>query len=313
VVDEAVNDFRFSKDSYLQKKKPLSVLCIPILHQNKFIGILYLENNLATGVFTHERLTLLRLLTGQIAVSINNSILYENLEQKVTDRTEEVVRQKDIIEFERQQSEKLLLNILPEETAIELKRTGKAQPQRFEDVTVLFTDFVNFSKISEELTPHVLLETLGFYFGAFDEIISHHDLEKIKTIGDSYMCVGGLPLPDEKNTEKTVAAAVEMRDFILHSKHERTAEGKPCFDCRIGIHTGSVIAGIIGTKKFAYDIWGDTVNTAARMQQKSETNRINISGPTHEKIKAFYNCHHRGKIEAKNKGFIDMYFVDGKK
>src|SRR5205085_12020069 len=144
VVDEAVNDFRFSKDSYLQKKKPLSVLCIPILHQNKFIGILYLENNLATGVFTHERLTLLRLLTGQIAVSINNSILYENLEQKVTDRTEEVVRQKDIIEFERQQSEKLLLNILPEETAIELKRTGKAQTQRFDDVTVIFNDYVTF-------------------------------------------------------------------------------------------------------------------------------------------------------------------------
>ena len=313
VIDEAVNDFRFSKDTYLQKKKPLSVLCIPILHQNKFVGILYLENNLATGVFTHERLTLLRLLSGQIAVSINNSILYENLEQKVADRTEEIVRQKDVIEYERQQSEKLLLNILPEETAIELKRTGTAQPKRFEDVTVLFTDFVDFSKFSEQLTPDALLEALGFYFGAFDDIIPRYNLERIKTIGDSYMCAGGLPSHDEENTEKTVAAAIEMRDFIIRAKRERTTSGKPCFDCRIGIHTGSVIAGIVGTKKFAYDIWGDTVNTASRMQEKGEANRINISGSTYEKIKLQYNCHHRGKIEAKNKGFIDMYFVDGRK
>ena len=313
VIDEAVNDFRFSKDPYLQKKKPLSVLCMPILHQNKFIGILYLENNLATGAFTHERLTLLRLLSGQIAVSINNSILYENLEQKVADRTEEIVRQKDIIEQERQQSEKLLLNILPEETAIELKRTGKAEPQRFEKVTVLFTDFVDFSKISEQLTPDVLLEALGFYFAAFDEIISQYDLEKIKTIGDSYMCAGGLPLPDERNIEKTVTAAIEMRDFVLKSKRERTASGKPCFDCRIGVHTGSVIAGIIGTKKFAYDIWGDTVNTAARMQQKGEANRINISGTTYELIKHSFECTHRGRIEAKNKGLVDMYFVEGRR
>jgi len=313
VIDEAVNDFRFSKDPYLQRKKPLSVLCMPILHQNKFIGILYLENNLATGAFTHERLTLLRLLSGQIAVSINNSILYENLEQKVADRTEEIVLQKNIIEHERQQSEKLLLNILPEETAIELKRTGKTEPRRFEKVTVLFTDFVDFSKISEQLTADVLLEGLSFYFAAFDDIISRYDLEKIKTIGDSYMCAGGLPLPDEKNIEKTVTAAIEMRDFVLKSKPERVASGKPCFDCRIGVHTGSVIAGIIGTKKFAYDIWGDTVNTAARMQQKGEANRINISGTTYELIKHSFYCTHRGRIEAKNKGLIDMYFVEGRR
>lgn len=312
VMDEAVNDFRFSKDIYLQKKKPLSVLCMPILHQNKFIGILYLENNLATGVFTLERLTLLRLLSGQIAVSINNSILYENLEQKVMDRTEEVVKQKDIIEHERQQSEKLLLNILPFETATELKLTGKAQPQRFENVTVLFTDFVGFSKVSEQLNPDMLLEVLGFYFAAFDEIISKYDLEKIKTIGDSYMCAGGLPLPDENNTEKTIAAAIEMRNFILSTKQERIASGKHSFDCRIGIHTGSVIAGIIGTKKFAYDIWGDTVNTAARMEQNGQEGKINISGATYELIKHLFHCTHRGRIEAKHKGLIDMYFVEGR-
>jgi class 3 adenylate cyclase len=202
---------------------------------------------------------------------------------------------------------------LPEETAIELKRTGKSQPKRFDNVTVLFTDFVDFSKISEQFTPDALLEALGFYFGAFDEIISRYDLEKIKTIGDSYMCAGGLPLADKENSEKTVAAAIEMRDFILQCKQERMALGKPFFDCRIGIHTGSVIAGIVGSKKFAYDIWGDTVNTAARMQQRGEANRINVSGSTYELIKLQYQCHHRGKIEAKNKGLIDMYFVEKKR
>lgn len=123
----------------------------------------------------------------------------------------------------------------------------------------------------------------------------------------------GLPLPDETNIEKTVTAAIEMRDFVLKCKPERMASGKPCFDCRIGVHTGSVIAGIIGTKKFAYDIWGDTVNTAARMQQKGEANRINISGITYELIKHSFECTHRGRIEAKNKGLVDMYFVEGRR
>jgi class 3 adenylate cyclase len=248
------------------------------------------------------------LLSGQIAVSINNSILYENLEQKVMDRTEEVVRQKDIIEHERQQSEKLLLNILPAETAAELKLTGKAQPQRFENVTVLFTDFVGFSKISEQLNPDVLLEALGFYFAAFDEITSRYGLEKIKTIGDSYMCAGGLPLPDDRNTEKTVAAAIEIRDFMLKTKKERIAAEKPVFDCRIGVHTGPVIAGIIGTKKFAYDIWGNTVNIASRMESYGEINKVNLSGETYELIKDKFEFTFRGKIELKHEQFIDMYY-----
>jgi len=313
VADEAVSDFRFSKDIYVQKRKPLSMLCMPILHQNKFSGMLYLENNLATGAFTKDRISMLHLLSGQIAVSINNSILYENLEQKVQDRTEEIVQQKNIIEKEKQQSEKLLLNILPAETAAELKRTGKSQPQRFDNVTVLFTDFVSFSKISEPLEPDEMLESLSFYFGAFDEIVSRYGLEKIKTIGDSYMCAGGLPVRDEANTEKTVAAAIEMRDFVLKTTPERKKNGKPVFQCRFGVHTGQVIAGIIGNKKFAYDIWGNTVNIASRMESSGVPNKVNLSGETYDQIKDKFECTYRGKIALKHEGYIDMFFAERKK
>jgi class 3 adenylate cyclase len=170
---------------------------------------------------------------------------------------------------------------------------------------VLFTDFVGFTSISEKLTPKELVAEIHYCFTAFDTITERHGLEKIKTIGDAYLAVCGLPNADEQHAKKTVQAAIEIREFI----NKRFKDGGK-FTIRIGINSGSVVAGIVGVKKFAYDIWGDTVNTATRMEQHSINGKINISEATYQLVKNDFTCTHRGKIEAKNKGKVDMYFVE---
>ena len=208
---------------------------------------------------------------------------------------------------EKQKSEDLLLNILPAEVAEELKETGGAKAKHFDNVTVLFTDFVNFTKVAETLTPQELVNELHTCFKAFDDIIGKHNIEKIKTIGDAYLAVCGLPLADELHPKKVVQAALEIVAF-MQNRHQQM--GNKTFEIRIGVNSGSVVAGIVGVKKFAYDIWGDTVNTAARMEQHSEAGKVNISGSTYELVKDQFHCAHRGKISAKGKGEIDMYFVN---
>ncbi|MFM9945713.1 MAG: adenylate/guanylate cyclase domain-containing protein [Bacteroidia bacterium] len=239
------------------------------------------------------------------------------LEQKVEERThqlketnEELSHTLKVVEKERQKSEALLHNILPEEVALELKEFGKSDARLFNEVTVMFTDFVNFTSISEKLTPEELVHELDFCFQKFDEIITTHDLEKIKTIGDAYLAVGGLPLPHKHHAHLVVKAAKEICDFMKWYEARRRKDNLPHFEVRVGVHSGPVVAGIVGVKKFAYDIWGDTVNTASRMESSSEPGRINISGATYELVKNEIKCQHRGKIEAKNKGMIDMYFVE---
>ncbi len=221
-----------------------------------------------------------------------------------------VFRQRNKISKARKRSDELLLNILPKEVAEELKATGSTTARDFESVTVMFTDFKNFTAMSEKLTAQELVNEINYCYSAFDNIITKHGIEKIKTIGDSYMCAGGLPVANKTNSVDTVTAAIEIRDFMLNEKQKRKAEGKPFFEIRIGCNTGSVVAGIVGIKKFAYDIWGDTVNIASRMESSGEAGKINISGSTYELVKDKFSCTHRGKIEAKNKGMIDMYFVE---
>jgi class 3 adenylate cyclase len=174
----------------------------------------------------------------------------------------------------------------------------------------MFTDFKDFSKISEQLTPSELVKEIDFCFSAFDHIIQKYNIEKIKTIGDAYMCVGGLPIPSETHAQDVVNAAIEIRDFMDKHNLEKKLKGEHQFRIRIGIHTGSVVAGIVGVKKFAYDIWGDTVNIASRIESSGEPAKVNISGSTYEIVKNHFNFNYRGKIEAKNKGQIDMYFVE---
>lgn len=224
------------------------------------------------------------------------------LEEKVRERTKQ-------LEAEKQKSDDLLLNILPAEVAEELKNRGNTEAKLFDEVTVMFTDFVNFTKAAEAMTPKELVNELDTCFKAFDEIIGRHGIEKIKTIGDAYLAVAGLPVADECHATNMVNAALEINAFMLGHKQRL---GEHAFEVRIGIHSGSVVAGIVGVKKFAYDIWGDTVNTAARMEQASEPGKINISQVTYELVKNSFNCNFRGEITAKNKGAMKMYFVESR-
>lgn len=300
VIQNAVTDSRYKDDTYIQREKPQSILCLPVINQGKFIGVLYLENNLTTGAFTQDRVELLSLLSVQIAVSIDNSMLYNHLEQKVQERTVELAN-------EKKKSDDLLYNILPEETALELKRKGYAEARHFEKVTILFTDFEGFTAISEKLTPQELVREIDECFRAFDAITAKYGLEKIKTIGDSYMAAGGLPVPNSTHAENVVAAALELRNWM--TQHNLTKTGVT-FEVRIGINTGSVVAGIVGTRKFQYDIWGDAVNLASRMETAGKPGKVNISHSTYELVRDKYNCEYRGEIEAKGKGKVKMYFVE---
>lgn len=227
----------------------------------------------------------------------------KELESKIEQRTIE-------LKTEKQKSDELLLNILPAEIADELKQRGEAEPKLFEKVTVLFTDFVGFTTISEQLTPKQLVNEIHYCFMAFDTIIEKNGLEKIKTIGDAYLAVCGMPIADESHAQKVINAALDIQDFMREYKAERTSNQKVFFETRIGVHTGALVAGIVGKKKYAYDIWGDTVNMAARMEQNSFAGKINISGSTYNLVKNKFNCQYRGKIQAKNKGEVDMYFVE---
>jgi len=228
------------------------------------------------------------------------------LEQKVTERTSELRAQKE-------RSDELLLNILPEEVAEELKAKGHADAQMIEQVTVLFTDFKGFTEISEHLTPQGLVSVINECFSEFDNIMEKHGVEKIKTIGDSYMAAGGLPSPNKTHALDVVKACMEIQEFMRNYKVKMQNGEEIVFEARIGVHTGPVVAGIVGLKKFAYDIWGDTVNTASRMESSGEVGMVNISETTYEYVKDYFTCVHRGKISAKGKGQMDMYFVKGPK
>ena len=211
------------------------------------------------------------------------------------------------IQEEQRKSDGLLLNILPQEIADELKASGQATPRLYESATVLFSDFVNFTRLSAILTPKQLIDELNECFLAFDEICERHGLEKIKTIGDAYMCAGGLPVPNETHAADAVSAALEMYSWLEARKHERPDSHLK--EMRIGIHTGPVMAGVIGKNKFAYDIWGDAVNLAARLEEHGEPGKVNISSATKEAVKHLHLATHRGQKQVHNKGLVDMYFI----
>ncbi|MDH3697344.1 MAG: adenylate/guanylate cyclase domain-containing protein [Flavobacteriaceae bacterium] len=225
-------------------------------------------------------------------------------------RNKYVQKTKKIIEGEQARSEELLLNILPKQTAEELKEKGKVTAKKFESVSVLFTDFVGFTKYAEMLDPEKLVESMDFYYGHFDSIMEKFGLEKIKTVGDSYMCAGGLPFEDPEHAVKIVNAARDIIAFVEEAKKDRS-EDTIRFDIRIGINSGPIVAGVVGTKKFAYDIWGDTVNVASRMENSSSAGKINISENTYALVKDHFECEARGEVAIKNHGKMNMYYVKG--
>jgi len=229
----------------------------------------------------------------------------DDLDREVHERTAELRQERD-------RSDELLLNILPKEVAEELKAKGEAEAKLIDHVTVLFTDFKGFTAMSEKLSPKELVRDIHECFSAFDHIMEKHGVEKIKTIGDAYMAVGGLPVANNTHAMDVLRAAFELRDFIAEGKANKVAMGLPYFEIRIGVHTGPVVAGIVGVKKFAYDIWGDTVNTASRMESSGEAGQVNISATTYALVKDDPGMRFtpRGKVAAKGKGEIEMWFAD---
>jgi adenylate cyclase len=226
------------------------------------------------------------------------------LEQIINKRTEDLI-------IEKEKSENLLANVLPKNTASEIMEKGKATKIKYNFVTVLFSDIQGFTKIAEETNPEVLIDELDKFFFYFDSVVERLGIEKIKTIGDAYMCAGGIPEKNRTNPVEVILAALEMQVYMSKLKESTDLEGMKFWDIRIGIHTGTVVAGVVGQKKLSYDIWGDTVNTASRMESSGEAGKINISGTTYEFVKEFFICEHRGKMPVKYKGELDMYFVQG--
>lgn len=222
------------------------------------------------------------------------------LERIIQERTSELMREKE-------KTDELLANMLPKDTADELKNTGKASSHKFDMATVLFSDIQGFTKIAEQMNPEKLIDELDNFFFQFDSVVEKYNIEKIKTIGDAYMAAGGIPYKNRTNPVEVVLAALEMQEYMKTLKKKNT----DIWDLRIGIHTGAVIAGVVGHKRISYDIWGDTVNTASRMESSGEAGKINISGQTYEMVKEFFICEYRGRMPVKYKGDIDMYFVKG--
>ena len=230
--------------------------------------------------------------------------------RKVNDEIEEA---RESLAKEKEKSERLLLNILPVEIAEELKRSGAVEPVFYPCASVLFTEFKGFTRVARNMTPKQLVDELDFFFSAFDRIIERYGLEKLKTIGDAYMCAGGIPRGCDDHTVRIVNAAWDIHLFMEQLKRRRQARGEPFWELRCGVHAGPLMAGVIGKKKFAYDIWGDAVNIASRLESGGEAGKVNISKEVYELVKGDFDCEHRGQIPIKNRGEIDMYFVTGRR
>lgn len=234
----------------------------------------------------------------------------EQQKQKIEEEKNKVERQQVLLQREKDKSEKLLKNIIPESTAEELKKKGKARARAYKTVSVLFTDFVGFTKISDRMTATELVRKLDVYFTKFDEIIVNNNLEKIKTIGDAYMCAGGVPVRNNTNPIDTCLAALQIQDYMDKRKNEAIANGEEYWELRLGINTGEVTAGVIGSERLAYDIWGATVNQAQRMEMLGEPGKVTVTGATYSHIEPYFECTFKGKAQSKSRGLIDMYVVE---
>ncbi len=231
------------------------------------------------------------------------------MNEKIEQQKKRLVVQTEELEREKDKSERLLNNILPKETASQLKKDGRSAARDFSKVSIMFTDFVGFSKIAEEMDAKDLVSILDMHFRKFDSIIDKNDLEKIKTIGDAYMCAGGVPIRNKTNPINTTLAAVQIKFYMLDFKAQQEKKGEPYWKLRIGINTGPVSAGVIGTKRYAYDVWGNTVNRAQRMEQLCEPEKIAVSQDTFDQIEPYFECNRIGKVATKSGNKILMYEV----
>lgn len=229
---------------------------------------------------------------------------------KIEEERNKVLKQQKLLQVEKDKTEKLLKNVIPESTAEELKKRGRARARAYKTVSVLFTDFVGFTKISDRMSATELVKKLDVYFTKFDEIIVKNNLEKIKTIGDAYMCAGGVPVRNNTNPIDTCLAALQIQDYMLSRKNDAIANGKEFWELRLGINTGEVTAGVIGSERLAYDVWGATVNQAQRMEMMGTPGKVTITGATYQHIEPYFECTFKGKAQTKSRGLIDMYEVN---
>lgn len=322
VLHNAPQEGDFMGDRYIQTHQPKSVLCSPLLNQGQLIGIVYLENSLVVGAFSRDRLEVLKILSTQAAISIENARFYQTLENKVAKRTtqlaaanaeitqlNEMLKEENLlVREEREKSERLLLNILPEAIAERLKEGHSHIADGFPEVTILFADIVGFTQLSETISPQDLVYLLNQIFSAFDALCARHGLEKIKTIGDAYMVVGGLPMPRKDHAEAIAEMALDMQQEIARFNARENAN----LNTRIGINTGPVVAGVIGTSKFIYDLWGDAVNTASRMESHGIPGAIQVSSSTYQLLQDKYLWKERGIIQVKGKGEMMGYLLIGR-
>lgn len=283
-----------------------------------FVGyLIYLSGALA-AMFDALHLVPHNIFTGILAMPLGASFemilfCYAQLNRIKSLRIENEVKQAELTLSiaEKEKSDKLLLNVFPRSTAEELKKNGSVEPINYENVTVLLSDFVNFTQIANSISSAQLVEELDYCFKSFDDIISNYKLEKIKTIGDAYMCVGGIPTPQYNDAERVIMAAMDIVFFMEERGRYKIKRGEIPWGVRIGVHSGPVTAGIVGKKKFTYDIWGDTVNLTSRMETASMQSKINISAKTYSIVNDMFRCTYRGKIPVKHRGEMEMYFVDG--
>lgn len=292
-----------------QDKKPLAYLLLADRNDDDLI---------VSRLIKH--LNFLQLLTNIAVASIEKQRMADELLKQEKERRELMERQNEILEgivaertkelrAEKEESERLLYNILPKELADELKRSGYTTPMRHEEATVLFTDFKGFTHASADISPKILVKELNEIFQAFDFITEKYSIEKIKTIGDSYMAVSGIPKQSNFHAIQAVKAGMDMIQFL----EERNENAEIKWEMRVGLHSGPLVAGVVGTKKFIYDVWGDTVNIASRMETNGIPGKVNISEKTYQKIKKYFKCDYRGKKDAKGKGKMRMYFVEHEK
>lgn len=299
------NISRLLEDSFAHISTREEVLRLEVENESSLRKVALKERELAVQAELNKANT-------KTILSVISTILLFIFAIGLWSRLSYVRRSSNVIEQERNRSERLLLNILPEEIAQELKSTGKAVAKNFDMVTILFTDFNDFTGISGKLAAEELVTKVNSYYEVFDELTENFKVEKIKTIGDSYMVAGGLPIPQHDSAKRTVMLALAMQQYVSDQYAIRKAQGDSAFQMRVGLHSGPVVAGIVGKRKFQYDLWGDTVNTASRIETCGEIGKVNISQFTYELIRhdPDFIFEPRGKIEVKGKGMMYMYFVE---
>ena len=313
MVPDLTADERFSDNPSVTGAPHFRFYCgMPLINPEGYaLGALCVQD-FETRELSFEQTEALRRLARQVVAQLElrrNLVELDEARAALEAEKSRLDEARRTLEAEKGKSDELLRNILPDKIAEELKRGNRVEPRYHAAATIMFTDFEGFTRFAESTEPRVLIDELNQYFTAFDEIVGRHNLEKLKTIGDAYMCAGGLPEENRSHPVDACLAALEIQDFMARTNRRRESMGLTPWPLRIGIHTGPVMAGVVGKMKFTYDIWGDAVNIAALMESNGEAGRITLSESTYHRVKERFETEPRGKIEVKHKGRLDTYFL----